>query len=297
MAPFHPNEHIFEITTMRLKGLGYKALKDIQPGTPIVAEDALFSILDGSPMGNNARRQAFQELGCPADPPTSRSRFDANSFGMGKGRNGREKHGIFLKASRINHSCIPNAYFAWNPDSGLSGQLTVYAITRIPKNAEILIDYCNLESYQDKQGRDQSRTQYGFECTCPACQPTYFGRASELRRVRMKTLEDQIHQNRNQAQPDRRRDLLSDLIELGNLVQQEGLFYPQLADVYHGQAVWWGQELQCVAKRTASAKYAEVCRERALEIARKKLDLDVTCNGHMSPEVKKTLKLIDEFRL
>ena len=104
----------------------------------------------------------------------------------------------------------------------------------------------------------------------------------------MGTLDAQIN---NRAPQVHLKETLFDLIEFSNLLQEEGLFYPQLADVYDNQALWWKEERQRVLGGI-SANYEEECRERALQVAKKKLDLDVTCNGHDSPEVKKTLTLI-----
>ena len=275
---------------MRGKGKGWKAHRDIQPGTPILDEEVLFWIWEGTVVNDSFEQlNGFSELSCPA-PVNSQRRFDANSFGMGKGTRGRDKHGIFLQASRLNHSCIPNAYFAWNPQMSRSGRLTVYAIVPIPKGAEILINYRTSDSFKDKNQRHQDRGHYGFECACPACQSdSDFGRKSDERRERMGVLNDKIE---NRVPPTHTIESFSNLIELGNLLQEEGLYYPQLADVYHKQALWWKTELQRITDARESAQYKEECGQKALQAARKELDLDVMCNGYDSPVVKKTLEFI-----
>lgn len=171
-----------------------------------------------------------------------------------------------------------------------SGRLTVYAIVPIPKGAEILINYRTFDSFKNKDQRHQDRRQYGFECACPACQSdSNFGIQSDERRERMGVLNDKIE---NRVPPTHTMESFSDLIELGNLLQEEGLSYPQLADVYHKQALWWKTELQRITDARESAKYKEECGEKALQAARKELDLDVMCNGYDSPVVKKTLEFV-----
>jgi hypothetical protein len=46
--------------------------------------------------------------------------------------------GLFLEASRINHSCQPNAQHTWNASLG---RLTVHALRDIEAGREITISY------------------------------------------------------------------------------------------------------------------------------------------------------------
>lgn len=212
----------------------------------------------------------------------------------------RKKNGIFPLTSRINHSCIPNAYFAWNPDlgpSGDKGRLTIYAIVLIPKGAEILINYRTGDFSKTRLQRHTELSYYRFRCICPACEPnTESGRASEQRRGQMQTLQDNIEQNGDPILPALRSRLLADIKALGLLLQQERLFYPQLADLYHQEVLWYSREMKHVANWAESAEYKAGLLGEALEVARKKLDLDVVCNGHDSPVVKKTLKFIYDLK-
>ena len=290
IPPNPPNDNVFRISTVRGRGKCWRARRDIQPGTPLIHEEVLFRIF-GDGTANNSHESsfpAFRELSCP-DPATPQRRFDANNFQM-TDRNQRPYRGIFTQASRINHSCIPNAYFAWNPDLGSSGRLTVYAIARIPPDAEILIDYRSLDAFKTRDERQRGRRHYGFDCTCPACQTdTEPGRKSEERRERMRVLKSQIAQTKYQDPSEQTIDTLFDLFELSKLLQDEGLVYPHLADSYHGQALWWWRERERVAGRTGMAMYEEECREKERQASRKKLELDIMANGHDSPEVTKTL--------
>ena len=90
------------------KGLGVRAVIDIPKGTPILAEEAYFSVLDEKVPNQYRRTKAFTDLFCTY-PRTPQKRFEENKFEMDE-----PAKGIFLKASRFNHSCRPNAYFMWN---------------------------------------------------------------------------------------------------------------------------------------------------------------------------------------
>lgn len=169
----------------------------------------------------------------------------------------------------------------------------MYAIARIPPNAEILIDYRSLDAFETRDERQQGRRHYGFDCTCPACRTdTEPGRESEKRRERMRVLESQIAQTKDQDPSEQTIDTLFDLFELSKLLQDEGLVYPHLADSFLGQALWWWRERERVAGRNGMAMYEEECREKEMQASRKKLELDIMANGHDSPEVTKTLSFM-----
>lgn len=61
---------------------------------------------------------------------------------------------------------------------------------------------------------------------------------SQQRRIQMQTLADRIKQNKDDedaTQRAQRNQLLADIKAFALLLQQEGLFYPQLADSYDKQ--------------------------------------------------------------
>ena len=80
------------------------------------------------------------------------------------GHNGPDS-AIFETISRINHSCLPNCFFAWN--SNLQKE-TVYAIRDIVEGEELFVAYCDL--VQGKAERKADLIGYGFTCDCMACQ-------------------------------------------------------------------------------------------------------------------------------
>ncbi|XP_077021610.1 protein-lysine N-methyltransferase SMYD4 isoform X7 [Tamandua tetradactyla] len=74
--------------------------------------------------------------------------------------------GLFPVVSLLNHSCSPNTSVAF-----INTAATVQASQQIVKGQEILHCYGPHESRMDVAERQQKlRSQYFFECNCPACQ-------------------------------------------------------------------------------------------------------------------------------
>ncbi|XP_006891157.1 PREDICTED: SET and MYND domain-containing protein 4 [Elephantulus edwardii] len=74
--------------------------------------------------------------------------------------------GIFPVVSLLNHSCSPNTSVSF-----VSTVATIRASQKIRKGQEILHCYGPHESRMGVAERQQKlRTQYFFECTCPACE-------------------------------------------------------------------------------------------------------------------------------
>ncbi|KAM0798262.1 hypothetical protein BDR22DRAFT_777236, partial [Usnea florida] len=212
---------LFEEVAIPGKGLGIRAVIDIPKGTPILAEEAFFSVLDPDAEVPNQyrRRKAFSNLFC-TEARNPQKRFEENNFQM----DGPER-GIFLKASRFNHSCRPNAYFMWNPKRQ---RLTINALFDIGAGEEISVNYRPDEFAKTRRQRHDDLAYYEFVCDCPSCdQTTDFGRASELRRDLMATLAPEFDQVGTASE-----SRLLNLNRFIHLLQEEGLVYPQLADAY-----------------------------------------------------------------
>ena len=106
--------------------------------------------------------------------------FYNNGFGL------RRSHtetsyitGIFLQASRLNHSCMPNCTYSWNKNLK---HHRVHAVRDIAVGEELTISYvwilldCAIRVKELMHG-------YGFVCDCPACEAEgNFGKASLRRR-------------------------------------------------------------------------------------------------------------------
>ena len=298
----YPNTDVVTVFQSPVGGVGLKSKCYLPRGSPILSDWAFFSLAnDADPSPVQANDYQFQELSCP-EPVSAKKRFDVNNFEMGK-----NQRGVFLKASRFNHSCRPNAYFAWN---GTSRRLTIHAILDIPANTEIFLNYLPQDYLKTVAQRRQAlRQRYGFTCTCVACEPNAtFGALSRERRRNMRTLDHNISQNQDadrpyhyQHQPLLRNKLFFDIKYFADLLKHEGLRYPQLADVYGEEVLWYSIEEELVVAGAASGRYESETpiaslRMYALKAAREKLNLDVEATGHSSPEVKKTLKLINDLQ-
>lgn len=294
IAPSYADVALFSRFRSPVGGLGLRATEHIPSGTPIISEEELFSIVKGRRVNQiQAGSRQFQALSCPFQPATPDNRFRANSFAMGSSRSGKEMQGIFVCSSRFNHSCVPNAHFAWNEKLK---RLTVHAIVDIPNGEEIFVNYRKDDYLHTRAERVQALSaDYNFHCACLACTPnTQFGRASEERRRRMRDLKDDITLDPSSTVARDKFQLLADIKIFMVLLRQEGLLYPQLADMYEEEVMWYSREMGSTGPE--NSLYKRRCLGEALDAARRKLDLDVTCNGYAAPEVTRTLKLISDLK-
>ena len=86
--------------------------------------------------------------------------FEVNEFDLRK-----LGTGLFMKMSRINHSCRPNSHYAWDPHRRL---LTLYAQEDVEQDQEITVTYMDLRA--DWQARQAHLKNYFlFECKCELC--------------------------------------------------------------------------------------------------------------------------------
>ena len=276
---------LYLIKASRGKGLGMFARENIQKGTRILAEKPFFSlakrpqISSSDPHGQNGISRAFDRLSaierrkymslhCPkrSDARFIVSIYEANCYEMGSGTC------ICLDASRINHSCIPNAHYSWNDNIK---RITVHAVKDIFKGEEITISYNSALRTPEERKRDLE--PYVFKCSCPACESdTFFGNGSQVRRLQMLDLDRQIADYSNDPFAARKKygeyDEMSAIRKLVNLIEKEGLVYGKLL-AYHDAA-------ECALKRGL--------RKRALKYASKEFEIELCCTGKDSPSLKKT---------
>jgi hypothetical protein len=130
---------------------------------------------------------------------------------------------IFYECARFNHSCVPNAFFAWNV---LIGRETVHAIRDISAGEEITISYC--DPLYDQSMREWQLKHYSFKCSCAACEDAFEGgyaAESKERRFRLRELSDAIENLRSMAWVDeaKQKALLKSYEEMVSLLIEEGL--------------------------------------------------------------------------
>ena len=278
--------HLWELRPSLGKGTGMFARKRIARGTRLLADECLIHLPEPKPLLIDIERAferllpdqqaAYMGLHCPDRPgrsPVVRI-WEANCFRMGKGG------GVFLKASRINHSCTPNAHFAWNVNIQRE---TIHAIADIQANEEILISYCY--PHLDVYHRQQKLEPYGFDCSCAPClQDTALGRTSEARRCRMGELQEKIKDVQEDLRDiiarHWREDELQARLELVDLLEKEQLFQLELRNQYHCVAM-------CYENRHNKA--------RAYEYAKKAVQQALLCVGPDSDIFEGDRKRIQEM--
>ncbi|KAI1656743.1 hypothetical protein F4813DRAFT_363125 [Daldinia decipiens] len=87
-----------------------------------------------------------------------------NNVQLGPG--GKYGSGVFPLYTRINHSCVPNAYNSWNPTLE---RLTIHAIHDIKAGEQIFVDYIGKTCRTRNQRGFSLYTAWGITCNCAAC--------------------------------------------------------------------------------------------------------------------------------
>ncbi|KAF3064258.1 SET domain-containing protein 5 [Daldinia childiae] len=87
-----------------------------------------------------------------------------NNVQLGPG--GKYGSGIFPLYTRINHSCVPNAYNSWNPTLE---RLTIHAIHDIKAGEQIFVDYIGKACRTRNQRNFSLHTAWDITCNCAAC--------------------------------------------------------------------------------------------------------------------------------
>ena len=75
-------------------------------------------------------------------------------------------NGVFLKMSRFNHSCWPNAEYFWNADTRTRD---VRAVRTIRPREEILLDYRQPWTLTRDERRRSLKENFNFDCFCEVC--------------------------------------------------------------------------------------------------------------------------------
>jgi hypothetical protein len=249
---------VFKIADAADKGLGAFALQPLRRGDFILAESPLFTVRDRGGIGADHRavsstvdrlspdkRQQYVSLknshdgsGNIRDPMIGI--FQTNSFSMDE-----DNTGIFVQASRFNHSCSPNARYSWNREIK---RFTIYALCDIASGDEILVSYLQSRNvYGSTRAARQARlARYGFTCTCVTCAlqgPA--AAASDQRRTEIAKLWDAVPQ----FPPNQSRNRLLAIARAIRLLQEEG--YAADYDDFTNDAAW----ICAFHSDWASAKY------------------------------------------
>ncbi|OJD33271.1 set domain-containing protein 5 [Diplodia corticola] len=163
--------------------------------------------------------------------------WSANCFGVGEGESAGGWAGVIAaRAARFNHSCVPNAGFAWND---ALGAITVHAIREVEEGEELTVAYGD-STRRGAKRREALKRVYGFDCDCVACA----GDEEELdgMRRRIKALKTELARR-----ADGEQEISSELVEEGvRLHERAGLVGSPLVNFY-----------QCAFAATADRRYLE----------------------------------------
>ena len=77
------------------------------------------------------------------------------------------QNGVFLKMSRFNHACIPNAEYFWNEETKFRD---LRAIRPIKIGEEITLSYIGVSCQDRDERRTHLKNYFQFHCTCDACE-------------------------------------------------------------------------------------------------------------------------------
>lgn len=225
-------------------GKGMFASKDISAGTLILEEKPLFSIKISNKGELNTPSRIFEayeklspgaqaayndltytatsqklfqyakEIGRPLESLVETlkagqvvARWYNNAYSAGGFEN------ILVRAtSYINSSCMPNANTLWDREKRIWQMRAIYDI---PEDAEIFV--CYAPYFWPSAERRRRLANYGFECTCAACEPKYAA-ASDPRREELTVIHKTLNDDDEQAI---RNEAGGDAAESQTLLQHE----------------------------------------------------------------------------
>jgi hypothetical protein len=269
---------IYTVRSSPGQGLGCFSTAFIPAGTLILSETPLFNVRE--PRTNSAVIDAFsnltssqqdQYLTLHAQNPASQGDarvidiFNSNAWQTGP------RTSICPLAARFNHTCVPNASFAWN--SRLC-RITIHAIVDIPADTQICLSY--ERPYQTIMARREKLSAYGFVCSCFACGNG--AEASEVRRMQMAKLDARIRVQRRELW---RSPAPKAALQLIRLLKEEGIVGEALGLAYHDAATGW-------------KKHGRL--DLAVVYAVKELETSIICFGHDSPCVDASVAFLKELR-
>ena len=114
---------------------------------------------------------------------TARGIWNSNSFpmediiadGLAAAKDGVHRSAVYRLCSRINHSCRPNCFAAWN---ALLGRQTLHALRDIGQGEELTVAYVGgAEAGVRASRRQMLADKYHFDCACEACSLTVVTRS------------------------------------------------------------------------------------------------------------------------
>ena len=132
--------------------------------------------------------------------------------------------GLFMTVARINHSCIPNAYWTYNEDLN---HMTVQATQDIEEGAEITISYIPTAT-KTREQRHHDLEAFSFTCRCKACENP---EESDGHRARLNQLNELIRKYMDgEPTGDEYQSAMAMIEEYTDLFHEENLVDRELED-------------------------------------------------------------------
>ncbi|RDL31902.1 uncharacterized protein BP5553_09304 [Venustampulla echinocandica] len=173
-------DRLFAVKPIPGKGLGVIATSKIPKGTRLLSESPIFKVPRNM---SNADFRAVEGIIVEGLKTVSKDQQRAffslhNSHGKSRGPflgiaktnvlplgSDALQGGLFLEASRINHSCRHNAQSTWNVNLN---QLTIHVFEDVEEGKEITISYLDgSKGYKTRQV--VLKNKFGFNCECQLC--------------------------------------------------------------------------------------------------------------------------------
>jgi SET domain-containing protein len=198
------------------------------------------------------------------------SRFYANAIVV------KEGAAICMEASRINHSCVPNASYQWDE---YADAMQIRITKDIPADTEITISYLD-PCYDRKNRKEILALSYDFKCNCIACgpmhEPSSFAANSYDRRLRLSSFKGRDYTYEAGTGKEIRDipNIIKAFEDEGLCVRQLGMAHKRLGELYMGYQM---------------IREATKCFENALEVF-------MVCLGPQFEETKKAQQIVERAK-
>ncbi|KAI5464358.1 hypothetical protein BGZ63DRAFT_401314 [Mariannaea sp. PMI_226] len=239
------DDQMYQIKTLQGKGKAFIATRNISKGTRIFTETPLFKLPDCVWEGgfaedatllelkglSRAQQRAFFEL------HNVHARQHSPVLGIVQSNllplTGEDdgSSGLFLEASRINHSCRPNAQHSWNADLEC---LVVHAMEDIKAGCEITISYVSGKSLSYAERQAQLKQRFDFSCACKLCSLTVPARfRSNDRLALIRSIESNKELTKAEHIRQRASEAFGQAHQLVELLEEEGVNDTRLPNAYY----------------------------------------------------------------
>jgi SET domain len=268
MEVVEPTGRPYDIRAIAGKGKGLVATTRIAKGTRLLSEVPIFRVPRDNPDIEALERIIANEVNC-LDDDQQRAFFDltniygnthSQSLGIARtnvlplGSRARSG-GLFLEASRINHSCRHNAQNTWNENIG---RLTIHALRDIEAGQEITISYlASTSEYAERQRF--LKEKFKFECKCELCSlPRAQRKHSDTRLRKLQAIDKSIGAFFwGELEPEMALQLLHTMF---GLFDEEGIWDASIARAY--------KDAYDIATENEDGSRARVFAERAYDTRR-----------------------------